>query len=296
MPGNEPRYSFAESRSLLVVDGPDARSFLQGIVSNDVDKVTPETAIWAAFLTPQGKYLHDFFIAQVGDTLVLDCEAARRDDLFTRLKRYRLRAKATVEPDDGRVVAVAFDGAALEPLGLPPIPGAARPVDGGVVFVDPRHSGIGARAILPADTAKAFLEGAGLAASDIAAYDAKRIALGLPDGSRDLEVEKSLLIESGFNELNGVDWDKGCYMGQELTARTHYRALIKKRLVPVRIDGPMPEPGTPVTIDGKEVGTLRSGQGDVALALLRLDNLETGEPIRAGEATVTVQKPDWADF
>jgi folate-binding protein YgfZ len=280
----------------LVVDGPDARSFLQGIISNDIDKVTPETAIWAAFLTPQGKYLHDFFVTQVGETLVLDCEAARRDDLFTRLRRYRLRSKATIEPDDSRVAAVCFDEAALAPLGLPATPGAARPVDNGTVFTDPRLAEIGARAILPADDAEGFLETAGLQASDIAAYDARRIALGLPDGSRDLEVEKSILMESGFDELNGVDWDKGCYMGQELTARTHYRALIKKRLVPVQVDGPMPEPGTPVTVDGREIGVVRSGESDVALALLRLDTLEGGTPAMAGDARVTVRKPDWARF
>ncbi len=291
-----PRYAIAESRSLLVVDGPDARSFLQGIVSNDVGKVTPEASIWAAFLTPQGKYLHDFFIAQVGETLLLDCEAARRDDLSMRLRRYKLRAKVSIEPDDGRGVAVAFGETALPPLDLPDTAGAAREIEGGTVFVDPRLPAVGARAILPAARVEGLLETAGLRRSDTAAYDTLRITLGLPDGSRDLEIEKSLLIESGFNELHGVDWDKGCYMGQELTARTHYRALIKKRLVPVRVEGALPAPGTPVTVDGKEVGVLRSGQGGIALALLRLDRLSGDEPLRAGEARLTVQKPDWATF
>jgi folate-binding protein YgfZ len=291
-----PRYALADNRSLLVVDGPDARSFLQGIVSNDVDKVAPDRAVWAAFLTPQGRYLHDFFIVQVGDELALDCEAARRDDLAKRLRRYRLRAKVDIEPDDGRIVAVCFDEAALAPLGLPDTPGAARAVGHGAVYVDPRLSRIGARAVLPADKAAAILEDAGLEHADLAAYDAARIALGLPDGSRDLEVEKALLMESGFDELNGVDWDKGCYMGQELTARTRYRALIKKRLVPVQVDGAMPAPGTSVTCDGKEVGELRSGAGGIALALLRLEGFDTDAPLRADTATLTPQKPDWARF
>jgi folate-binding protein YgfZ len=296
MPESEPRYALADGRSLLSVDGPDARPFLQGIVSNDVGKLGPARAIWAAFLTPQGKYLHDFFIAQIGDALVFDCEAARRDDLLARLRRYRLRAKLAIEPDDSRIVALGFDSAALGPLGLPPTPGAARSTEGGIVYVDPRLAAVGARAILPAEDAAPFLEAAGLSRANLAAYDECRIALGLPDGSRDLEVAKSLLIESGFDELNGVDWDKGCYMGQELTARTHYRALIKKRLIPVRVEGAMPAPGTPVTRDGKEIGVVRSGQGRVALALLRLDGLKAEAPLRAGEATLTPHKPDWARF
>jgi folate-binding protein YgfZ len=291
-----PRYALAESRSLLVVDGPDARAFLQGVVSNDVDKVTADHAIWAAFLTPQGRYLHDFFIAQIGEALVLDCEAARHDDLVKRLRRYRLRSKVEIEPDDGRVVAVCFDNAALAPLDLPATTGATRITDGGIVYVDPRLDAVGARAILPAERAASFLEAAGLVRADSGAYDACRIALGLPDGSRDLEVEKALLMESGFDELNGVDWDKGCYMGQELTARTHYRALIKKRLMPVRVEGPMPDPGTPVTCDGREVGELRSGADGVALALLRLDGIGDGAALRADTATLTPQKPDWARF
>ncbi len=194
------------------------------------------------------------------------------------------------------MVAVCFGAAALAPLDLPDTPGMTRAIGDGAVYVDPRLSEIGARAVLPADKAAAMMEDAGLAHADRAAYDAARIALGLPDGSRDLEVEKALLMENGFDELNGVDWDKGCYMGQELTARTHYRALIKKRLVPVRVDGAMPAPGTSVTCDGKEVGTLRSGADGMALALLRLEGFDTDAPLRADAATLLPQKPDWARF
>jgi tRNA-modifying protein YgfZ len=118
----------------------------------------------------------------------------------------------------------------------------------------------------------------------------------VPEGSRDLAIEKSILLESGFEELNGVDFQKGCYVGQELTARTKHRALIKKRLVPVIVEGPLPAPGTVLMQDGAEAGEMRSGQDGIGLALLRLEALDDGKPLTAGETTLTPRKPDWMNF
>ena len=126
-------------------------------------------------------------------------------------------------------------------------------------------AGAGLRAVLPVGNAADLLADHGSSAGNTDDYDLPRLTLGLPDGSRDLILEKSILLESGFDELHGVDWKKGCYMGQELTARTKYRGLIKKRLVPVTVDGPLPEPGTPVMADGKEIGEVRSGRGAACL-------------------------------
>ena len=138
---------------------------------------------------------------------------------------------------------------------------------------------------------------AGFTLGDVAEHDRLRMSLGVPDGSRDLEVERSILLENGFDELHGVDWDKGCFMGQELTARTKYRALIKKRLLPVAIEGPAPEPGTPVLAGEKQAGVMRSASGDVGLALLRIEYLEgEHEPFTAEGAQITPTKPDWAVF
>jgi folate-binding protein YgfZ len=289
-------YIILEARGLLRVAGPDARSFLQGMVSNDVTKVGPGRTVWSAFLTPQGKFLHEFFMTEEPgagpDSLWLDCEAARLDDLRSRLKRYKLRANielTDISPE--HAVAAIFGSSALEALGLPAEIGAAKTFGAGVAYVDPRLAGLGARAVLPRAEAQAALEGAGLAAATQSDYDALRIGLGVPDGSRDLEIERSPLLENGFDELHGVDWDKGCFMGQELTARTKYRALIKKRLVPVTIEGPAPEPGTQVTAAGKNAGVLRSSVDGVGLALLRLEHLEA--PLLAGEAQLTAKKPNW---
>src|SRR4029077_4983626 len=133
----------------------------------------------------------------------------------------------------------------------------------------------------------------GRAEVDFAVYDRHRLALGIPDGSRDLVVEKSILLEAGFDELNGVDWQKGCYVGQELTARTKYRGLIKKRLFPVRIEGPAPAPGTMVTAAGHDAGELRSSRDGQGLALLRLDAVAEVRSLSADAATLVPLHPDW---
>jgi len=297
-----PLATILEHRGVLRAGGEDLVAYLQGIVSNDVARVAADQAVWAAFLTPQGKFLHEFFIGDLGDDLggdfLLDCEAERLPDLLRRLTLYRLRSKVTLA--DARAdfaVAVLFGDGALEKLGLAAEPGRAQPFGGGLVYCDPRLPALGARAILPRDKAEASLAEAGFAVGDVADYDRLRMAHGVPDGSRDLEVEKSILLENGFDELHGVDWDKGCFMGQELTARTKYRALIKKRLLPVTIEGPAPEPGTPILAGEREAGVMRSASGNVGLALLRLEYLEGEQaPFAAGAARITPNKPDWAVF
>ena len=295
-------YTLLDDRGLLAVDGKDGRVFLQGLISNDTDRVAPNRAIYAALLTPQGKYLHDFFVFQFAGALVLDCERKRLDDLKKRLTIYKLRARVELNDlsDDFAVAAVTGDSTA-EAFGLVAEPGRATTFVGGLVYVDPRLAAAGARAVLPRTEAKQTLADAGFAVAGDGEYDALRLALGLPNGSLDLVVEKSTLLESGFGELNGVDWDKGCYMGQELTARTKYRGLVKKRLVPVIFDGPPPAPETPVMLGEKEAGELRSSlpadDGGIGLALLRLDSMaeadETKTALKAGAVTVTPAKPSW---
>lgn len=295
------RFAFLDDRGVLSVRGPDARAFLQGIVTNDVDKVTPDSAIYAALLTPQGKYLFDFFIAAHGDDLLLDAEAARLSDLAKRLTMYRLRAKAEIADvgADYRIAAIFGDEAAGD-LALPAQAGAARAIDGGVVYVDPRVAAAGARAILPSAGAAAVLTDAGLSPAAAADYDSNRLRFALPDGSRDLIVDKATMVESNFEDLNGVDFGKGCYVGQEVTARTKYRGLVRKRLLRVDVDGPLPAPGTAVMLNGKEAGTMQSGRDSVGIALLRLEHVDqaetSGEPLTAGEARLTPVKPDWATF
>jgi folate-binding protein YgfZ len=272
-------------RGVLAVGGPDRIAFLQGLISNDTTKVAPGTAIWAALLTPQGRFLNEMFVADGGnDTLLLETEHDRAPALARKLALYKLRSKVTVE-DRSAAMEVAAVFGALE-ASVPPLPGV-------VAFADPRLPQLGYRLLGAAGTLGPALAAQGLTPVPLEAYDALRLKLGVPDGSRDLPVEKALLLENGFDELHGVDWNKGCYMGQELTARTKYRALIRKRLLPVNIDGDVPAPGTAVQMDGKDVGELRSGSGSRALALLQLDAVRSGAPLSAEGRRVSPEFPEW---
>lgn len=290
-----PRYATPmPERGLLSITGADRITFLNGVTSNDVRRVDGSRALWSAFLTPQGKYLHDFFIVAIGERLLLETEAERLDDLARRMRVYKLRSAVTIEPATAEFAVFALTGtAAFEAVGLAGAePGQAVAWGGGVVFIDPRLPDLGLRAILPRDTADATLAAAGFETGKREAYERQRIMAGVPDGSRDIEIEKSLLLECGFDELHGVDWDKGCFLGQELTARSKYRLLIKKRLLPVAVNGPLPAPGTPIMLDGREVGEVRSGVADCALALLRLESADEAGLV-AGGATLSVMRPAW---
>ncbi len=280
-----------EGRGVLAVSGPDRRVFLQGLVSNDVEKLAASRAVYAALLTAQGKYLHDFIMVEVGEAIWIDAEVARLGDLRRRLAMYRLRAKVEIAERPELAVAAVFGAGALAALGLSGEPGEARPVEGGVALVDPRLAKLGARIIM--DRGRLARLGPELAAVDFAAYDRHRLTLGIPDGSRDLVPDKSILLEAGFDELHGVDWQKGCYVGQELTARTKYRGLIKKRLFPVHIDGPAPAPGTMVIAEGRDAGELRSSRDGQGLALLRLDAVDAGRKLVADATTLVPLRPDW---
>jgi hypothetical protein len=293
---SERLFTELSARGVIEVAGEDRVAFLQGLVSNDVAKATPERAIYAALLTAQGRYLFDFFILAQGNALYLDAEAARLAELLKRLTIYRLRAKVSLADASARfAVAAAWGNGATNTLGLSST-GAAKEFAAGIAYLDPRLEALGARFMLPRERGVDAIAQAGFARADAAAYDRHRLALGVPDSSRDLEIEKALLMESGFDELNGIDWQKGCYMGQELTARMKYRALVKKRLLPVTVAGAMPAPGTAIMLDGSEAGELLSGRDGRAMALLRLDAVERaaeGATLTAGDAQVTPEQPAW---
>ena len=254
---------------MLAISGADRVAFLNGLVSNDVAQVAPGRAVWAALLTPQGKYLADFFIYADVERLLLECEAGQRDMLAQKFGRFRLRADVMIS-SAALAVFAGWDGA-------PPADGA------GFVAADPRLPDAGWR-MLTADTPAMT--------ASFEDWDWHRLALGLPDGTRDLEMEKTVLLEAGFDELNGISWTKGCYMGQELTARTRYRGLLKRRLLPVTAAGDVPQHGTPVFSGAREVGEMRSGRGEIGLALLRLDAI--GEALTAAGTALRVEVPAWA--
>lgn len=260
--------AFLAHRGVIAVDGADRVAFLQGLVSNDVSRTAPGRTVWSALLTPQGRYLAEFFIFAEGDSLLLDAPRDAIPDLVKRLNRFRLRSKVTVTDRSADfAVHAAWDGATVAP--------------DAILAPDPRLDAAGTRIL-----ARTRLPGS----LDAIHYLFHRLALGLPDHA-DLEPEKTLLMEAGFGELHGIDWDKGCYMGQELTARTRYRGLVKRRLVPVNGSADLPPPGTPVTAADRAVGEIRTGLGPRGLAMLRLDGLDL--PLRAGAIPIEPDLPAW---
>ncbi|MGX9966627.1 CAF17-like 4Fe-4S cluster assembly/insertion protein YgfZ [Roseomonas sp. F4] len=261
-------------RGVVELTGPDRLGFLQGLVSNDVAAATPERAVWAALLTPQGKWLADFFILAEAERLLLDVEADQLDMLVQRLSRFRLRAKVVLRDASAELAVLAAWGGTMPPPGTIAAPDPRLPEAGWRLLAD--------RSVpLP------------VADATEADWDLHRLRLGLPDGTRDLEAEKTVLLEAGFDELGGVSWSKGCYMGQELTARTKYRGLLKRRIFPVTVEGGLPPAGTPVLRDGVEVGAMRSARDGHGLALLRLDAVAPGVALTADGAVLTPFVPGW---
>jgi folate-binding protein YgfZ len=263
-------------RGVLEIQGEDKRSFLQGLITNDINLVSPKKAIYATLLTPQGRFLYDFFITEKDGSFFLDAEAGRLEALIKKLSLYKLRSQVTLTPrSDLKVYAVWGDDVAPS-LGLKNETGHTQ----GGTFMDPRLLDLGARII-----------GEGMANTTEDAYDLHRLKLGVPEGGLDLIPEKSILLESGLDELNAISWTKGCYMGQELTARTKHVGEVRKRLYPIEIEGDIPDEETEILNQGTPVGTLRSKRGSYGLALLRSEATE-GE-LTCGKARLKVGKCAW---
>ena len=269
-------------RAVVRVSGPAAHTFLQGLITNDIDKAKPGGAIHAGLLTPQGKILFDFFVVPAGDGFLLELAKAKAGELAQRLGFYKLRAQVEIAEDPSFAVAAAW--------GAPP-----RLPDGTIAYADPRLAALGHRILLPAN-ADARNLGCTLATED--AYHAHRIALGVPEGGRDYAFGDVFPHEAMFDRLAGVDFNKGCFIGQEVVSRMEHRGTARKRIVGVEGAGPLPPSGTEITAGGASIGTLGSVSGSSGLALLRLDRAEEAKvaslPLHAGEVTVDLRIPAWA--
>ncbi|WP_050528689.1 CAF17-like 4Fe-4S cluster assembly/insertion protein YgfZ [Pseudorhodobacter aquimaris] len=248
-------------RRLISVTGKDALDFLQGLVSNDILCLRDAPGIvWAAFLTPQGKYLADFFVVNTGDALLLDLPEALADATLKRLTMYKLRAAVQLAPSALQVNR-----------GLGTLPDGA--------MADPRHPALGWR-----------LYGTEQGAAPTIDWDAIRVEHAIPQSGIELIPDDSYLLEMGFERLHGVDFRKGCYVGQEVTARMKHKTELRKGLRRVRIEGTAPI-GTEITTQGgKPAGTLFTQSGGYALAYLRFDRA-TG-PLQAGEAVLHMLDAD----
>ena len=270
-------------RGVVKVAGDEARTFLNGLLTADVTQVAPQRARFAALLTPQGKIIVDCIVVDGGGSFLLDCPRDLAPALAERHKFYRLRAKVTVDDMSSSLGVVAlWDG--------------QSGVEHGVLYADPRLPALGQRAILPPQTATDL----GIPMVEASAYEAHRIALGVPRGGLDFVYGDAFPHEADMDQLNGVDFEKGCYVGQEVVSRIEHRGTARNRIVPIVADGNAPVAGTPVMAGAKQVGVTGSAAGSQALAMLRLDRLAdaqtAGTPLTAGGVTIHPRKPDWARF
>lgn len=261
-----------EDRAIIAIGGTEARSFLQGLITNDVEKISPANAIYAALLTPQGKVLFDFLIAEGDGALLIDCLAVSRDALVKRLTLYKLRAKVTIEAHDQLAVLTGLTG---------------RPTLRGNTFDDPRQPGLGTRSIaaraeMPKDVFTS------------AEYHKHRLDLGIPEGA-DFGSDKIFALDADLDELHAVSFTKGCYVGQELTARMKHRGTARKRLLPITSDTALPPAGTMLKAGERDIGEITSTYGTRGFASVRLDRLTDAGPdaIDAGGVRVIITKPAW---
>jgi folate-binding protein YgfZ len=278
-------------RGVVKVAGEDARKFLNGLLTADIAKVAPGRAAFAALLTPQGKIMVDMIVAEApaedGGGFFLDCPRALAPTLAERLNFYKLRAKVMVE-DLSPVLGVlaAWDGSADTEYGL--------------CYADPRLPALGLRCMLPPHLAAEAAADLGATLVEAKEYEAHRIALGAPRGGFDFHYNDAFPHEADMDQLNGIDFDKGCYVGQEVVSRVEHRGTARKRVLPVRYDEFAPEAGVVVKVGDVEVGTMGSSAQGRGLAMLHLgrigDALAAGRPIISGGITLHPVKPAWARF
>ncbi len=279
------------ARGVVKVAGDDARNFLHGLVSADILKLAPGTARFCALLSPQGKIIADFLVveapAQDGGGFFLDLPRTLAAAVVGKLNLYKLRARVMVE-DLSEVLGVlaAWDGQGAAGIGL--------------WYPDPRLPALGRRAMLPPHRAADAAGELGAAMVDSTKYDTHRIALGIPEGGVDFGYSDAFPHEADMDQLGGIDFDKGCYVGQEVVSRMEHRGIARTRALSVRFDGAAPAPGAAVMAAGRQIGTIGSSAAGHGLALVRLDRaaeaLSRGETLIAGGVPIRLSKPDWARF
>ncbi|NRG19731.1 folate-binding protein YgfZ [Rhizobiales bacterium] len=276
------------SRGVVHVTGPEAHGFLHNLVTCDMNDVEKDGAAYGALLTPQGKVLFDFIMVNIDDGYLADVRRDAAGELAKRLTFYKLRAKVEVKD-------VSDDLAVLAAWGTDETPEMPA-----TVVRDPRLAALGFRAIGARIGLGADLASPGLETSDEDAYHAHRISLGVPEGGIDFPFADAFPHDADMDDLDGVAFDKGCYVGQEVVSRMKHRGTARKRVIIVHGDGDLPEPGTGIEAGGKPAGTLGSSSGAAGLALVRLDRikdaLDAGESITAAGVTLRPAIPAWASF
>jgi tRNA-modifying protein YgfZ len=281
-------------RGVIKVIGDDARKFLHGLVTADMLDLTPGTARFCALLTPQGKIIADFFVTEApqadGGGFFLDIPRALATTLFDKLNFYKLRAKVLIE-DLTEILGVV---AAWDSQGTVKDCTTKQ----GLCYADPRLSALGLRIMIAPHRVAAAANELGATLVEAEDYEAHRIALGIPRGGLDFAYGDAFPHETDMDQLGGVDFAKGCYVGQEVVSRIEHRGSARTRAVALRYDGAPPESGAPITAGERQVGTMGSAARGRGIALIRLDRVAEAEPaaLAAGGIPIRLVKPDWARF
>lgn len=283
--------AFLPDRGVVKVSGEDARNFLNGLITTDIDELRPGLGRFGALLTPQGKIIVDFLITEApagqdsahGGGFLIDAPRALAKGLADKLGFYKLRAKVVVENlTDKLGVLAAWDGT---PATTPEL-----------AFADPRNAALGWRILIPEESQQKLASLIGADLVDSNAYEAHRIASGVPRGGLDFMYGDAFPHETNMDRLNGVDFDKGCYVGQEVVSRMQHRGTARTRTVKIILDGPSPEAGATILAGDKQVGTIGSTAGETGLALIRTDRvadaLDAGLPLTAGGLSLRLADPD----
>ena len=279
-------------RAVIKVSGDDASKLLQGIISNDIEKVSANKAIYTYQLTPQGKYLFDYFISQTDSkNYLIDIASIYKEDFLKRLKMYKLRSKVTIEDKSEDLEVASLIGPKVaEKIGEDAELGSVHEFCKGHAFIDPRNKVMDARAIIARDNEYQAFHAQEFELSDIQEYHKLRIENNIPEGEFDLTQDKSYPLQFRMREISGVNFEKGCYVGQEVTARTHHTGVVRKQTYIIKAEqGINVQKGEEIIIEGRKLGQFLSSIGNTALALLGVEFVEKNKSFEFGEAVYNIQ-------
>ena len=283
----ENKYHLCLNKSILKISGSDRFKFLQGMVSNDLEILKKDNSIYCAFLTPQGKFLYDFYIINHKNFYYLECLKKKEDEIINKFQLYKLRAEVNFNKMQDMVCILVnnnlqkkFDQNTIENF---------------IYFPDPRNNKFFLKGFCQKSSIKSLQKEFGLSKIDQNCYEKIRISNTIPEAEKDIKVGKTLLLEARFDKLNGISWEKGCYIGQEVTAITNYRGKLKKQIYGVKIEGKISS--NEITYNGKNIGILTSHMDDYGIALLNINETENcinqTQNLKSNEALLNPFNPNW---
>ena len=261
------KYTDLSDKAFFYVMGKERHEFIQGLITNDINKCNDDNAIYSAFLSPQGRFIADFFIISSGDSFLFEINKKIKNELLNKFEIYKLRAQIEIKETSAYKSLVIYENKNFDNLQLI---GQCKKIEEGFIYRDPRNNKMGIKGIIKEEKINDFVSKYNLSKETISDYDFKRINNGIPDSIIDLKINKSLLLENNFDKINAIDWNKGCYIGQEITARMKYRSLLKKTLYKIIILEGDVKKDDMIFLNDKNIGYITSINKNLGLAMLKI--------------------------